>query len=209
MANYQSIKNICKKLGENNKPTYVVMAIATVKGICRPAFTMMDKTEKPETKKYTALREGLTEAIAIPVYWACGEIAGKFGKYVVSKNMDKNFAKLEKEGKVYSQEVKDEMKTAAIKKGKTGLMFIGVCTAALFIIPAVCSAVIKPVMEAMGMKSPQKSPKTSEKLDIKESSKNSFLQQPQIKQPLKRIESPHIANLYASSLPAGMKVGGL
>ena len=70
------IKNTCKKLGENNKPTYVVMAIATVKGICRPTFTMMDKTEKPETKKYTALREGLTEVIAIPAYWACGEAAG-------------------------------------------------------------------------------------------------------------------------------------
>lgn len=99
MANFQTVKNICKKLGENNKPTYVVMAIATVKGICRPTFTMMDKTEKPETKKYTALREGLTEAIAIPVYWVCGEIAGKFGKYVVSKDMDKKFDKLAKEGK--------------------------------------------------------------------------------------------------------------
>ena len=50
---------------------------------------------------------------------------------------------------------------AAIKKGKTGLMFIGVCTAALFIIPAVCSAIIKPVMDAMGMKAPdQKNKKT-------------------------------------------------
>ena len=35
MANFQSIKNICKKLGENNKPTYVVMSIAAVKGISR------------------------------------------------------------------------------------------------------------------------------------------------------------------------------
>lgn len=99
MANFQSLKNICKKLGENNKPTYVVMSIAAVKGICRPTFTMMDKTEKPETKKYTALREGLTEAIAIPVYWACGEIAGKFGKYVVSKAKDIEFAEAEKRGK--------------------------------------------------------------------------------------------------------------
>ena len=107
MANFQTVKNICKKLGENNKPTYVVMAIATVKGICRPTFTMMDKTEKPETKKYTALREGLTEAIAIPVYWVCGEIAGKFGKYVVSKDMDKKFDKLAKEGKKYTDEVKN------------------------------------------------------------------------------------------------------
>ena len=80
MALTELIKKTCKSLGENNKPTYVVMAIAAVKGICRPMFTMMDKTENPETKKYTALREGLTEVIAIPAYWACGEIAGKFAK---------------------------------------------------------------------------------------------------------------------------------
>ena len=44
------LKSLCKNLGENCKPTYVVMAIATVKGICRPTFTMMDKHEDYETK---------------------------------------------------------------------------------------------------------------------------------------------------------------
>ncbi len=211
MTNFQTVKNICKKLGENNKPTYVVMAIAAVKGICRPTFTMMDKTEKPETKKYTALREGLTEAIAIPVYWACGEIAGKFGKFVVSKDMDKKFEKFAKEGKKYTDEVKDEMKTAAIKKGEKGLMFIGVCTAALFIIPAVCSAVIKPVMDAMGMKAPHGDKKTAEpkKLDIKEGVKENIPQAPQVSQPTKPIKRPQMANLYTSSNAAGMKVGGV
>ena len=84
-------KNICLSLGRNNKPTYAVIAIATVKGICRPAFTMMDKTEKPETKKYTALREGLTELIAIPVYWASGELAGCFSKYLTRKVVKEDF----------------------------------------------------------------------------------------------------------------------
>lgn len=65
--NLTKLKNLCIKLGENCKPTYPVMAIAAVKGICRPAFTMMDKKEEPKTKKYTAIREGLTEIIAIPV----------------------------------------------------------------------------------------------------------------------------------------------
>lgn len=86
MAIADLIKKTCKSLGENNKPTYVVMAIAAVKGICRPAFTMMDKTENPETKKYTALREGLTEAIAIPAYWTCGEVAGKLAKKAFSSD---------------------------------------------------------------------------------------------------------------------------
>ena len=211
MTNFQSIKNLCKKLGENNKPTYVVMSIAAVKGICRPTFTMMDKTEKPETKKYTALREGLTEVIAIPVYWACGEIAGKLGKYVVSKNMDKKIAALEKEGKKYTQEAKDEMKTAAIKKGNTGLMFIGVCTAALFIIPAVCSAVIKPVMDAIGLKAPHDNQK-DKKLDIKEGGQKNVQLPPQISTTLYQIKQPkkfQTPNFYTPAKIGGMKVGGV
>ena len=73
----EKVRNAAHALGINNKPTYVVMAIAAVKGICRPAFTMMDKKEDPKTKKYTAIREGLTEIIAIPVYWALGELSAK------------------------------------------------------------------------------------------------------------------------------------
>lgn len=131
MSLAETLKRTCKKLGENNKPTYVVMAIAAVKGICRPTFTMMDKTEKPETKKYTALREGLTEAIAIPAYWASGELAGALAKKVFNKDK------------------------ALAKRAETNLMFLGVCTAALIIIPAVCSVAIKPIMNMMGLKPPE------------------------------------------------------
>ncbi len=133
------IKNTCKKLGENNKPTYVVMAIATVKGICRPTFTMMDKTEKPETKKYTALREGLTEVIAIPAYWACGEAAGALAKKVFNKDK------------------------ALASRAAKNMMFMGVCAAALIVIPALCSVAIKPIMDKMGLKAPDENeqpPKT-------------------------------------------------
>lgn len=109
--------------------------------------------------------------------------------------------------------MKDEMKTAAIKKGKTGLMFIGVCTAALFIIPAVCSAIIKPVMDAMGMKAPDpKNKKQTAKLDVVEGAKTSMAL-PQTTQPLqqsiKPIEKPQIAKFYTSAQTSGMKVGGL
>ena len=221
MANFNTIKNICKKLGENNKPTYVVMSIAAVKGICRPTFTMMDKKEKPETKKYTALREGLTEVIAIPVYWACGEMAAKFGKYVVSKGMDKKLAELEAKGEKYTPEVKEAMKNASIKKGQTGLMFIGVCTAALFVIPAVCSLVIKPIMNAIGLKAPDDGKKhntNDKKLDITEGIKPeqnvNTVQAPQVqvpqptKQPVKQIEKPQMQTLF-NGTASGMKVGGL
>lgn len=103
------------------------------------------------------------------------------------------------------------MKTAAIKKGEKGLMFIGVCTAALFIIPAVCSAIIKPVMDAMGMKAPHDNKKGAKpkKLDIKEGVKENIPQAPQISQPVKPIERPQMANLYTASNASGMKVGGV
>lgn len=122
------IKSICRKLGENNKPTYVVMSIAAVKGVCRPMFTLMDKSEDKETKRYTALREGLTELIAIPAYWGCGELAAKFAKKMFKDN-------------------------DLVHKAEKNLMFLGVCTAAIFVIPALCSVAIKPVMEKMGLKS--------------------------------------------------------
>ena len=46
----EKFKNICVSLGKNNKPTYAVMAIALVKGIARPTFTMMDKPKNQKQK---------------------------------------------------------------------------------------------------------------------------------------------------------------
>lgn len=123
------IGKICDSLGANPKATYPVMLIALVKGICRPAFTMMDKTEKPETKKYTAIREGLTELIAIPTYFVCGELAAHIA------------------GKLRFENVPKDVKESLTKCAAKNFMFLGVCTAALFVIPALCSAAIKPVMD--------------------------------------------------------------
>lgn len=180
MAITDIIKKTCKSLGENNKPTYVVMAIAAVKGICRPAFTMMDKTENPETKKYTALREGLTEAIAIPAYWACGEIAGKLAKKVFNSD------------------------AALANRAEKNLMFIGVCTAALFVIPALCSVAIKPIMDKMGLKSPKDDEKKQKPAEI-----------PAVIPPAQL--TPHTAALntyprmstFTSRPQTGLRVGGL
>ncbi len=203
------LEKICTKLGNNNKPTYVVMAIATVKGICRPIFTMMDKKENPETKKYTAIREGLTEIIAIPVYWSCGELAGKFAHLLAKpKNfMDKELYKQHKKGHITPEVAKafDNAKELAqnnLSKMNKNLMFIGVCGAALFVIPALCSAAIKPLMNSI-----QKKHKDDNKhLDI-----NTLGQSPV------SMYSPvfqHNDNLkYLSSFHktpvGGMKVGGV
>ena len=173
MAFGKKLEKICTALGNNNKPTYVVMAIATVKGICRPLFTMMDKKEDPETKKYTAIREGLTEVIAIPVYWACGEFAGKYAdKLGIPKNfMDKDLYSRYKGGDK-SEEVVNAFKKAAetaddkFPRMKKNLMFLGVCTAALFVIPALCSVAIKPLMNSIQKKGKKEEGDQQPKLDI-------------------------------------------
>lgn len=130
MAFKESVKNILIKLGENNKPTYAVMAIAVAKGIARPLFTMSDKHADPETKKYTAIREALTEVVAIPTYYACGELAGKVAENLKFNNLPT-----------------EELRQYSRKNAKQNFMFLGVCTAALLVIPALASVTIKPFMK--------------------------------------------------------------
>ncbi len=126
------LERIFLKLGNLHKPIYPVMMIAAVKGICRPAFTMMDKTEEPETKRYTALREGLTEIIAIPTYFACGKASASLSR-------------------LFPEKIRGN--------AATNLMFMGVCGAALFAIPALCSVAIKPIMDVIHKKkNPQPQP---------------------------------------------------
>lgn len=132
MSLTNGIKRIFESIGKDNNPAYVVVAIATAKGICRPMFTMMDKKESPETKKYAALREGLTEVIAIPTYLACGALAGKGAALV-----------------------KDPAKA---KMAKHNLRFLGVCAAALVIIPGLCSVIIKPFTDMIFHKNKKNEP---------------------------------------------------
>ncbi len=202
------LERTCTKLGTNNKPTYVVMAIATVKGICRPMFTMMDKKENPETKKYTAIREGLTEIIAIPVYWACGESAGKLAKILaVPKNfMDKKLYKQYKKEQITPEVTKafenaKELAESNLPKMNKNLMFIGVCAAALFVIPALCSIAIKPLMEVI-----KKDNKDKKNLDI------NTIEQPPVKlynQHIHYNDNLKYLNSFHRSPIAGMKVGGV
>lgn len=134
------IKSCCESIGKNNNPAYVVVAIATAKGIFRPIFTMSDKKESPETKKYAALREGLTEVIAIPTYLSCSYLAGK-GAHLF----------------------KDPQKA---KIAKHNLKFAGVCTAALLVIPGLCSIIVNPFTDKIFHKNDIKKDKSQQNLDI-------------------------------------------
>lgn len=145
----KGIYNLCEKLGKSNKATYAVVAIACAKGIFRPLFTMSDKHENPDTKKYTAIREGLTEIVAIPTYLGVAKLAEKIAGGIKGLSKEK----------------------AALAKHNAN--FLGVCIAAVFVIPALTSAIINPLMKGIKHigsgknKSIQEVPKT---LDIRENS---------------------------------------
>ena len=182
-------KNICLSLGRNNKPTYAVMAIATVKGICRPAFTMMDKTEKPETKK----------------------LAGCFSKYLTRKVAKEDFIpkKIKEDIKngVNNEAVTKALKHAAERVEETklkvtnNLRLAGVCTAALFVIPAVCSVAIKPVVGKI-IKPPKK-PETVKEPVIQQ---NELSSRPKI---TNFGSNPYKTNLALTRPQTGLRVGGL
>ena len=195
------VKDICKSLGDNNKSIYPVMAVALANAIFRPTFTMLKKGENPESKKYAALREGITEVIAVPTYWASGVLAAKFGGIISSKAMDKYFKRQEKLGRSLSDDVKQEMKSSAIKKGQAGLMLIGVCTAGGIIIPAVCSACVTPIMNRLRPKKEEQ----SKKLDIKENVLK-YNVVSNLNTPQKFISNAVFKNNVNYS---GMKVGGV
>ena len=72
-----SLKNSLIYIGKNIKPYWPTVAVASAELIFRPLFTMMDKKSPSETKKYTALREGITELIAAPTYLLVPILAAK------------------------------------------------------------------------------------------------------------------------------------
>lgn len=120
-----NLGNTFRYFGESeNSATIAACAIAVFKGIFRPVFTLMDKKSDPETKKYTALREGLTEVAALPIYavtpWIIKALIEKF--YKGDGHTKKNI--------------------------KTTGKFLGLCAATL-IIPAVCNVIQPPIMNAL------------------------------------------------------------
>lgn len=185
------IKNICSKLGNAPKATYSMVAIATANGIFRPTFTMMKKGENPESKKYAALREGLTEAIAVPSYIICGEIGSKLGERIATKAKKSELNKLAQNGEKYTKEAMDEMIAVAKKRGGSGLNLICICAAAGLIIPSLCSACVTPIMNKIAPK--------KNNLDIKGNTPA------QITPPAHKIDRP----VFKSISYSGMKVGGV
>ena len=70
-----------------------------------------------------------SEVVAIPTYFACGELASKVGDKL-------NFDHLPEAQRAYAKQ-----------SAKQNFMLLGVCLAALIVIPALASITIKPIMK--------------------------------------------------------------
>ena len=203
MAIKQKLEKTLLKFGKIASPTFVAMSIAIAKGIFRPAFTMADKKEDYETKRYTAIREGLTEFIAIPIYYLSG-VVSKYAakKLAVPKNfMSKDLYKKYKAGDK-SKELLTAFETAKglaeenLPKIGTTASFIGVGLSALILIPLVCSLAIKPIMKRLEKKG-KKTTEPTVKTDV-------YNNQTVSSKPRKEtFKSLYSSNVY------GMKVGGV
>lgn len=133
----QNYKNLCKRLGENNDALYGVLTIAASKGILRPTFTMMDKKQDKDSRRYTAFREATTGVVA-------------FASYIIThKGMSKLVKPFCKKANIVGKEA-DVEKT---------LSLISVSLTALFVIPFICNKITKPLLDLFTKK------KTTKEID--------------------------------------------
>lgn len=117
-----ALEKTCKYLGHKNDPVIAVAVIASFKGILRPLFTLQNKHQSKEQTHYAALRDFLTELIAIPSYIILSHLTkGAFaGKLAVPGN-ERNARKV--------------------------LSFLGICGTAFFVIPTLCNLALGPIMD--------------------------------------------------------------
>ena len=119
------IQKLCNRLGENNKPIYTVLAIACGKGTVRPILSITDKKEKPDARKYAALRELMTEFIGVPTTMTLGIIAENLTRFIVPK------------------------KSPRYKNVRSVMSFLGICMAAGYFVPKFCNLGMPPVMKKL------------------------------------------------------------
>ena len=146
--------------GKYISPAFVSASIAAAKGVFRPIFTMSDKKQDKDSRVYAALREGLTEGIAIPVYLGSGALAKVISKKIARpKDMSKELfeAIIDKKNafdvKKLANTTFSEADASTIAKNfhkmNGTLSMLGVFAAALVVIPALCSLTIKPIMKSI------------------------------------------------------------
>lgn len=178
------LSKICTSLGKTNSPLIATLTISGSKGILRPTFTMMDKKSDPETKKYVATREGLTELVAI-------------AEYALSDKLVSNLAKpiCKKAGRTDAND---------IAKVKAGLSLLSIWGCAAVVIPMTCNIILPPIMKAL-FRNKKHRHRYKKNLDIKEISNQSAQPPIYVKTPKGTIEPVYYFTTYNNS---SMKVGG-
>lgn len=171
MNKESSFQKLITSIGKNNQALYAVVAIAVAKGIFRPVFTMMDKEQDKKSKQYAALREGLTEVIAIPTYIVLNTICNKAAPMFIDKkkvktgtltlnnkrtfddilNLDskksnetlvkKQISKLSSHEQNLFKDYKSKLEVV-----KTTTSFTGICLSALIVIPALCNILLPHIL---------------------------------------------------------------
>lgn len=101
------------------------MAIACGKGTVRPILSITDKKEKPDARKYAALRELMTEFIGVPTTMGMGLLAESLTGLVAKKG------------------------TIEYKHANAILSFLGICLAAGYFVPKFCNLGMPPIMKKL------------------------------------------------------------
>ena len=203
-----SIANTLEKVfiyfGKDANPALIATGIAGAKAIFRPTFTMMDKDQDPKAKRYAALREGLTEVLAMGIYYASGKLTTAAAKALTKpKEMTKETFKTIIEGgknlpKNITEDAARGIKNNFFKVNST-LSMLGVFASALVIIPEACSLVIRPLMKELNKKE-------QKKLDINTAAPI----KPNTWQPsFQDNNSNKIFNTFPDRFSSGMRVGGV
>lgn len=175
----KNFKKLCMYLGNNNKALYGALTIAVSKGILRPTFTMMDKKQDRDSRVYTAFREGLTGAVAFVSYLATDAAVEKLATKLAKKTNHLN----------------------ELPKMKSTLSLVSVSLTALFVIPAICNAITKPLLNIFTSHNKNKQfPKQGPAL----------VTEPQ---PVKNINFGNYKNMniyhFNNFYNSGMKIGGV
>lgn len=189
------LANVAEKafryFGTKTDPLLAVLIIAGCKAIFRPTFTLASKHQPQERKNYAALREFLTEMVAVP-------------SYIIMSKLSKN--------DFMSNKLTNNI--GNIKNTKEVLSFLGICLTAGLIIPYLCNLIINPVMKKFQQY--QNSKKPTVKVEPK--TFNDFILKENINYiPVKTLNQQPLANFKGvnktgsyynfNSIP-GMRVGG-
>lgn len=133
---------------------FQVMSEGSLKGIGRPAFTLMDKNGTPESRKYSATREFIYQFLCLGIYFAIVYPVFKNKAYKIVRKM-KNFKGTEpfkpENFKTFSQlagAVENKAKPDFIKaKGlMEGISILGSALTLTAFAPQVVNRILHPIM---------------------------------------------------------------